>query len=120
VNKKSEGKFLYGNKIGEWIYYNEYGMKVTVENFQNSKLSIVTNFYNNGVIKSKGKYVKGQREGEWLYWNAYGRLYLRGEFKKDRYVGLWYRYLKNGEIIKLLYSNGVLLNTNLGGAIKND
>ena len=82
--KKNIQQFIVSNddlfseiKTGQWIEWNEYGIKIKEENYNN-----------------------GYKEGKWILWYDNKKKWKQGEFKNDKENGHFIKWRKNGNIIE--------------------
>jgi len=73
--KKSEGNYAHGKRVGLWTY-----------------------FYPNKQIKSEGNYAHGKEVGLWTYFYPNKQIRSEGNDTYGKQVGLWTEFTKNGQI----------------------
>lgn len=59
-----------------------------------------TEYYKDGSIKGKGSLVDGAMDGYWEWFRNDGTKMRSGHFDKDRQIGEWITYDRNGKIYK--------------------
>lgn len=139
--KMSEGRFvkksLNGQMVrsreGEWKFYNERGVLMAQENYQDSLrhgvckyfrvtgqlLKLVnykaglkdgpfTEFHENGKKMREGTYLRDDFEGLYAMWHENGMKQLEGMYVKGLQDGTWTYYKSSGAIeMRVLYKMGV-------------
>jgi len=120
---KSVGKYLNGNKVGEWKYFFADGKPFETGKYdnqgrqqgkwiwylENGKERRVSNFYNGledgdfieytdtGSVITKGQYSEGLKEGIWFY--VLGNYKTIGKYTDDQQDSLWKEfYVDNGNV----------------------
>lgn len=73
---KMSGKFLNGNREGEWKAY-----------FENEQL------------QSEGVFIGGKRNGLANVYYSNGKLYYEGQYENDKEVGHWKFYNEQGKLV---------------------
>jgi antitoxin component YwqK of YwqJK toxin-antitoxin module len=57
-------------------------------------------FYENGLPRFKGDYLDGKMHGHWQFFRKDGSLMRAGNFDRDRQVGIWTTYARDGRVVK--------------------
>ena len=80
----TKGKFRNGIQVGKWIYNSPDGVKERTEIYRGKKINI-KHYYENGklAVKGKAKIIIDQKKLHFYYY------------------GLWYYYLRSGELEKI-------------------
>jgi len=142
--KVAEGNYIYQQKEGVWIIYNE-NRKVAEETFVNGvKQGVVCRFYDTGELMEKVDWVSGKQTGNYEVFLKTGEPYMQCKMKDDKRNGLfivyfengaqelvaeykeglrhgeWKYYNKNGEKrYSLFYDNGQILNPEVRDSVDN-
>lgn len=85
--KKSEGEYQNGKKVGVWVSWYDNGIigqKGTYQDDQKNGLWMKN--YRNGNKESEGFYKNNLREGSWKKWYESGKLWAEFECKNDQIV----------------------------------
>lgn len=98
VSGTESGKFLNGQKVGQWIYYHSNGHPREITYYQKGKKYGVSEWYNEkGQLEGKGNYKDGKEDGLWEI--NEGQFTGKGKYKDGRRDGLWLRYWDNGQLM---------------------
>ena len=57
-------------------------------------------FYENGLPRFEGDYLDGKMHGLWQFFRKDGSLMRAGNFDRDRQVGTWITYARDGRVVK--------------------
>lgn len=128
----TQGRFIRKRKEGNWKLWNEAGVLLSDENYQDSLLhgtckyfypsgkilktenykgglknGPFTEYYDNGRKHSEGAYLMDEKDGAYKIWFESGKLDCEGKYLKGLQDGMWYYNHKDGRPkISLLYSKG--------------
>ncbi len=128
----SQGFFVKRKKEGNWKIYNERGILVNDENFQDSLLQggckyffpngqllkienfnqnvrngPFTEYFENGNKRAEGTYLIDDKDGEYTAWFENGNQESKGKFLKGVMDGNWFYYNKDGNVkVAILYKLG--------------
>lgn len=83
-NKRSEGEYSFGERIGLWFYY-----------------------YSDGTLESKIHYVDEYKDGPFEEYYKNGNLKTRGSYKWEKKIGIWFFHNEDGSLKSTkLYEGG--------------
>ena len=98
--KKSEGVYENGEKVGKWTYYHNNGNKKEEgETVNGKKVGKWTYYHNNGNKKEEGETVNSKKVGKWTSWYENGNKMIELNFKDGKPYGLAVSWYENGEIM---------------------
>jgi antitoxin component YwqK of YwqJK toxin-antitoxin module len=114
-NKKSEGTYKNGKKVGKWKYWNAVGSE---EGMYENDIKIGEWLESSGGggarYSKKGNYVNGLRDGTWKVsrFTHFGmfRYLKKGNYKKGLKDGKWVKWYDKEKKFKkeeIVYSNGI-------------
>ncbi len=96
---KEFGKYLDGNKTGEWKSYHDNGRLAAIGKYLDGiKTGEWKNYhYLNEQLYSIGTYANGIPTGEWKYYWSNGQLEKSGKYLDGKEIGEWEHYNKKGK-----------------------
>jgi len=103
TNEKRVGLHRFYNESGiitNAVMYSQVGEKLA-EGKMNDKLKEDGEwiFYDNTGIKTAiGSFANGKRTGKWNFYLTNGKIVQKGEFKEDKFTGIWIWYYETGEV----------------------
>ena len=127
------GNYFGQTKDSTWLYYNEFGEKVAMENFIRGKRygpcfkyhpngqlleekyferdlenGVYREFYHNGILAREGTYVFGSLEGKSAFYHPNGKVRFEGVYYHDAKEGIWKTYDEEGNLTdERKYTRGV-------------
>ncbi len=92
---RSKGNYLYGAKVGQWSFYNEYGAEDSIVIYPTPKTtnSNFVYYYPNGKIAVEGNLIDDIPEGEWKEYDETGKLINQLTYENGLFYGV---YIRNG------------------------
>lgn len=86
-NKRREGEFVDGERVGLWTSYHFDG-GVSEQGVYDSGLKngLWTEFWPGGAKRAEGEYVNGIRQGKWTEWSTCGEILFVTTFDNGRAV----------------------------------
>ena len=132
--KMSDGNYINKQKEGEWKYYTEDKVLLTVENYnKGSREGVWKSFYHKGTINLEAQYYNNEKSGIWKSYFPDGQLkskliyqnnllegkieyyfpgmkiMISGSYTKGMQDGKWLYYEQSGKIIRTeQYTKGIL------------
>lgn len=103
-NQQEEQLPLIENKNGIYKEWYPGRKQLKIEGRKDSegrRTGIWKSYAENGVQTSISIYSKGMRDGHIIVYYPNGALHYKGEYSKDKRVGEWAFYNKQGEIVKV-------------------
>lgn len=108
----SIGRYVHGERDGEWIWNFPNGnlyYKLNFSHEKKRKVWIETNllgnehgayfrYYPNGQLEEQGFYDTGLKTGKWKKFYYNGKLEYEGEYLKDKKILYWKYYYPNGKL----------------------
>ncbi|OJW84593.1 MAG: hypothetical protein BGO69_07675 [Bacteroidetes bacterium 46-16] len=134
---KTEGILMYGEKNGEWKFYDEYGRLSSIKYFERGLLSgsfiqyytrtgkkavegyFVNNkreglfkyyFKNSDSLSCLERYRNDSMEGHFVYYHEPGIIKSKGDYKANVREGKWEFYYYNGQMKSTEYYKGGIKN----------
>ena len=96
--KKLNGRYRKGLKIGQWTYYHQNGQKEREESYKDGELDgLSTTWYENGQKQLEDTYKDGILDGKSTDWYENGQKMLEVTYKEGKLVGKWTRWYENGQ-----------------------
>ncbi|HEX5170886.1 MAG TPA: rhomboid family intramembrane serine protease [Cyclobacteriaceae bacterium] len=80
-------------------HFYRIGMRDTLERWQGD----VRDYYINGKIQMKGRYLNNMHNGVFRYYTRDGKYESLGRYDKERAVGKWENFYKNGQLQSEVY-----------------
>ncbi|MAZ73658.1 MAG: hypothetical protein CMC70_10995 [Flavobacteriaceae bacterium] len=125
-DKKRGGKFNYisyspygikliegiydvdGGKIGEWVYYNDYGILQSKGVYEDNKLNgVYTTYHLSGEIETQSTYKEDDVDGYYTVYYPNGQLKIQGWYVAGVEQGEWRYYYPDGGLSYIaFYHNG--------------
>ena len=105
----SKGQFFKGEKVGRWEYYNERGILISFENFNDQGVlhGEGKEYFENGLLEMEYTYENGLRQGYFVEYYSNGEVFREGNLEGGNYVGEWLFYYPNGSMkTKMYYLDG--------------
>lgn len=97
--KVSEGLYLNEKKHGEWKYFNQDSVIISIENYiDGSPEGKWQTFYGNGALLEETTYANGVKNGPWLQYFYDGPIKTKANYINDKLEGLATFYHPNGAI----------------------
>ena len=89
--KKSEGRYVAGNKVGQWLNFfeNEFGDSTVTITDGDGKKHKVKN------LSSQVHYEDGVLHGSYVEWDETGKEIINGKYKNGKPIGKWTWYYTN-------------------------
>lgn len=86
--KKEQGTFDFGKRIGKFMAWHPNGQKASEGNYDEGKQhGRWVWWHSNGQKQTEGHYTKGRRTGDWAWWNEAGRLEERTSLVTPQQAG---------------------------------
>lgn len=104
-NILAEGNLKNNNKIGRWIYYDDYNQYIR-ESYYINGIPIDNQKrwnYDNGKLISVGFCEDGKKVGMWEYYDK-DNLVARGSYEADKRVKIWQYWNDEGKVSEINYN----------------
>ncbi|MEZ5994082.1 MAG: hypothetical protein R3E76_17240 [Planctomycetota bacterium] len=95
--KKLQGTYALGNKVGEWIGWHTNGQQSLSAHYVAGRESGTwTEWHANGRKSLEGDYVDGAKDGDWRTWYPSGAFETVERYDKGEPVGQWVVWFEDG------------------------
>jgi len=99
--KKSEGELLNSLEEGNWIFWNESGVKIQEVGFTEGKFhGLMISYYDNGKKNNEVNYYYGIKNGLYNEWYENGKQSATGKFTLGHRDSVWTYYTEEGKVSK--------------------
>lgn len=98
-NKFVEGRYVDGQKEGDWTFWGKNGKLLKTEKYRDGKLDGAwTLFREDGSKERDVSFKAGKREGKWVFYDAAGKNspVEQHEYKASDRDGTWIKWYPNG------------------------
>ena len=104
----AEGVIMDGEKDGVWKYYNEYGVKRSIESYdKGNQTDIDYEFFEDGKLETMTPFKDDILNGVYLEFYPDSSLYCQGRYVSGKQEGAWYYYNPDGTYRAIIhYVNG--------------
>jgi len=97
--KKSEGEYLLGMRVGLWTEWHDNGQKATeTEYVDGVEEGRRTRWLKSGQIEREAIFRAGKRHGHSRDWHSNGQLQAEGDYANGKRVGRWQFWNADGTV----------------------
>ncbi len=100
-----QGNYYKGEYVGNWKYYNEYGVLIKELNYnEKGELDGQSKWYfENGQLETIKNFTEGVIDGYFVDYYRNGKIFKHGWYKEGEIVGEWETYFRDGTLSSTKY-----------------
>lgn len=95
--RKLQGNYLRGKKVGSWIGWHANGQQSMAGTYKDGlEDGQWTEWHSNGRKAMEGKFKNGEKDGDWRTWYPSGKYESATHYELGKPVGQWVKWYDNG------------------------